>query len=307
MAIGIRRLRPFFVNTQNSGHRGESEEMRKYIFVAAAYLLCIAGCATTADVNDVRRDLRYLQQKLDVPGENVRLLKDENAGMRSDLMKNEEALSAVRTRQAELGADITSLRADIQHLTGQIDAFRKESDAANTGNMRRDEEIKALKEKLDAVSFKTDHIGMKADPSGAEQEGTHLVPKETFTGKTEEKAAYAAAYDEFKAGRYAKARTGFQDFLRQHPDTKYSDNAQFWIGECFYFEKNYEKAILEYEKVVKKYPDGDRVPFAMLKQGQSFINLGDKTGARFVLQQVIRDYPNTNQAKIAREKLLEIR
>ena len=102
-----------------------------------------------------------------------------------------------------------------------------------------------------------------------------------------------------------RERADFQNFLKQYPDTEYSDNAQFWIGECYYFEKNYEKAILEYDKVAKNYPDGDRVPYALLKQGLSFLNLGDKTGARLLLQQVIKDYPNTNQAKIARAKLLE--
>jgi TolA-binding protein len=48
------------------------------------------------------------------------------------------------------------------------------------------------------------------------------------------------------------------------------------------------------------------VPYAKLKQGLSFLNLGDKTGAKLILQQVIKDYPNTNQAKIARSKLVEI-
>ena len=79
------------------------------------------------------------------------------------------------------------------------------------------------------------------------------------------------------------------------------------MGECFFFEKNYERAILEYEKVTKNYPDGNRVPYALLKQGLSFFNLGDKTSARLLLQQVIRDFPNTNQARIARSKLQEIK
>jgi len=281
--------------------------MRRYILLAVACLLCLAGCATTADIDDVRRDMRYLQQKIDLPDANVRLIKDESASIRSDVKKNDEALSAVRTRQAEIGADITSLRADIQQLTGQIEAFRKEYDNAETRANRRDEQLKVLKEKLDAVSLKTDNLLKKAETSDAGQKGTNPASKDAVKGKMDEKALYAAAYDEFKAGRYEKARAAFRDFLKLYPDTTYSDNAQFWIGECFYFEKNYEKAILEYEKVVKKYPDGDKVPFALLKQGQSFINLGDKTGARFVLQQVIKDYPNTNQAKLAREKLLEIR
>ncbi len=79
------------------------------------------------------------------------------------------------------------------------------------------------------------------------------------------------------------------------------------MGECYYLENNFEKAILEYEKVIKNYPDGDRVPHAILKQGLSFLRLGDKESAKLLFQQVIKDYPNTSQANIARAKLSEMK
>jgi TolA-binding protein len=58
---------------------------------------------------------------------------------------------------------------------------------------------------------------------------------------------------------------------------------------------------------VKNFPKGNKVPYALLKQGLSFLNLGDKASARLILQQVIKKYPNTNQARIARAKLVEIK
>ncbi len=125
--------------------------------------------------------------------------------------------------------------------------------------------------------------------------------------KQDKEKAYSAAYQIFKEGNYDKARTEFQNFLAAYPDSEYSDNAQFWIGECYFFEQKYEQAILEYEKVAKNYPNGNKVPYALLKQGLSFLKLGDKTSAKLLLQQVIKDYPNTNQARIARSKLQEIK
>jgi tol-pal system protein YbgF len=95
--------------------------------------------------------------------------------------------------------------------------------------------------------------------------------------------------------------------MEKFPKTDLTDNAQFWIGESYYSENNYEKAILEYEKVIKNYPEGDKVPHALLKQGLSFLKLGDKASARLLFQQIMKDYPNTNQARIAKAKLAEIR
>jgi TolA-binding protein len=45
----------------------------------------------------------------------------------------------------------------------------------------------------------------------------------------------------------------------------------------------------------------------LLKQGLSFLKLGDKTSAKLLLQEVIKTYPNTNQARIARSSLQEIK
>jgi len=273
----------------------------KYILLAVACLLCVVGCATTADLEGVRSDLKYVNDKIDVTSENVRLLRKEYA----DTKKSEEAFSAVRTRQAEIGTDITALRENIQQLTGQIEVLRKDFDSAQVRTNRCDEEIKALKKKLDSVRFKTDYTGKEEKSPETGEKAAKQAPKETAKGKMDKEAAYAAAYDEFKAGRYEKARTGFQDFLKQYPKTEYSANALFWIGECYYFEKNYEKAVLEYDKVIKKYPDGDKVPSALLKQGLSFLNLGDKVSARIVLERVIKDYPNTSQSRTARATLVK--
>jgi len=173
-----------------------------------------------------------------------------------------------------------------------------------------------MAEKLTSAAFKINFvenflgIGKKDATVEAAEKGNRPANgrhKDVLNGKSEIEALYAAAYETFKEGKYEKARTEFQNFLKLHPRTEYSGNAQFWIGECYYNEQQYEKAILEYEKVVTSFPEGNKVPYALLKQGLSFEQLGDKTSARMFLQQVIRDYPNTNQAGVARAKLLEIK
>ncbi len=45
----------------------------------------------------------------------------------------------------------------------------------------------------------------------------------------------------------------------------------------------------------------------MMKQAFSFLKIGDKSSAKLLLQQVIKDYPDTNQARMARTRLQEIK
>ena len=175
-----------------------------------------------------------------------------------------------------------------------------------------------FKDRLDNIALKVNfienflEIGKKDSASdgydkGSKPAGNGVTAKEPGSKKQDKETMYAAAYQTFKEGQYDKSRTEFKNFLVAYPDTEYAGNAQFWIGECYFFEKNYEQAILEYEKVAKNYPKGNKVPYALLKQGLSFLKLNDKTSAKLILQQVIRDFPNTNQARIARSKLQEIK
>ena len=101
----------------------------------------------------------------------------------------------------------------------------------------------------------------------------------------------------------AAAKKYFQEVIQRYPKSENADNAQFWIGEIYYREKWYEKAILEYQKVIEKYPDGNKVPAALLKQGLAFHNIGDKANSRHILEELVKKYPKSNEAKIAREKL----
>jgi TolA-binding protein len=55
--------------------------------------------------------------------------------------------------------------------------------------------------------------------------------------------------------------------------------------------------------VIKKYPQGNKVPSAMLRQGQAFYQIKDKISSRLLLKKIIKKYPNSSEAKIAEAKL----
>jgi tol-pal system protein YbgF len=271
-----------------------------YALIGVVCISFLSGCATTQDLNRLRGEMNSRIADVDAQTKSI---KEDTALIHGELKKSDEALAALRKRQAEMGTDLTEFRDSIQQLTGAVESLKKEVAALTARLNHKDDELKELREKVEAVSFKANFlenflgIGKKQELSETNDKAGRSggTSKESLKGKTDREVAYASAYDEFTQGKYDKARTDFQSFLKQYPGSEYSDNAQFWIGECYYFEEKYEKAIIEYEKVAKK-----------LKQGLSFLNLGDKTGAKLILQQVIKDYPNTNQAKIARSKLVEI-
>lgn len=113
---------------------------------------------------------------------------------------------------------------------------------------------------------------------------------------------YRGAWQSLNGQQYDKAIQQFRTFQRKNPSSELADDAQFWIGESYFTRRDYNRAILEYNDVLK-YRKGDKVPAALLRQSQAFVEIGDKTDARLILQKLINDYPNSKQAKDAREKL----
>src|ERR1035437_1489296 len=274
-----------------------------YLFLLIL-VFSIAGCATSQDLKAVRSELNQkMEEKLSAVDAELAILKKEQE-------KNSSTVALMRKGQANSAADLGDLRENIQQLRGQLETLKKDMARDAKGS---DE----LKDRLDNIALKVNfienflEIGKKDSvrdvyDKGIQPPGNGVAAKEPAKKQNKE-TMYAAAYQTFKDGHYDKSRTEFKNFLATYPDTEYAGNAQFWIGECYFFEKNYEQAILEYEKVAKNYPKGNKVHYALLKQGLSFLKLNDKISAKLILQQVIKDFPNTNQARIARSKLQEIK
>lgn len=270
------------------------------ICLLSILLIVIGGCATTDDlkksqrdydskISTLRADVDKLQARIDALEKNV-------ADSTRDLRKN----------QADLGADFGSVRDNVQNMRGQVEEMHKEFSGVGKGQN--------LKTRLDDMAFRIGYlenflgIAKKESTNGAKVEGVGVGAAEaTAEPKNDVEAAYNACYKLFKEGQYVKAREEFVKFLKQNPKTAFSDNAQFWVGETWYVEDKFERAIVEYQKVVKDYPNGDKVPYALLKQGMAFQKLGDKASAKIVYNQVIKKYPQTNQARVAKAKLSELK
>jgi len=103
------------------------------------------------------------------------------------------------------------------------------------------------------------------------------------------------------------AAIGFKEFATNYPDSDKVDNALYWLGLCYYEQEKYRDAISQFEKVINDYPDSDVLPAAMLRKGLSLL-ASNSIGVGVVeLQDLIKKFPLSQEARIARKKLDELR
>jgi tol-pal system protein YbgF len=275
----------------------------------------------------------YQQQKLqaDVDG-----LKRELVAIRAETRKGESDL-ALRSRLADLGASLEQLRTDISLLQGRLESMQDAS--SKTANdqlkVRQDIEIRiaTLDEQVRALQAKIEQMKVAAGANpGPTPVSTTMVlaatpvpvatatpatttvaaptPKPTAVvapGKESDQQMYQRGAEALDGKRYADARAAWTDLLGKHPKSEYADNARYWIGESYYAEKDFASAILEFDKVVRDYPAGDKVAAALLKQGLAFLEIGEKEGGVATLQDVVKKYPKSEEAKKAKERLQKLK
>jgi tol-pal system protein YbgF len=140
----------------------------------------------------------------------------------------------------------------------------------------------------------------------AETQTSTAAPPPAAQVTGDEQQLYREASALYTKGRFEQALRSFQDLLDQFPGSSLSDDAQFMIGESYYGLKEYVDAVSEYDKVVKGYPDSDRVPGARLKKAFALFALGKQGQGVVELQQIRQRYPDTKESEIARQRLQEL-
>ena len=114
---------------------------------------------------------------------------------------------------------------------------------------------------------------------------------------------YRAAVELVKAGKTDEAIAALHAFLQKYPRHDYADNAQYWLGETYYAQKDYQHALAEFRATIETYPRGNKVPDALLKVGFCYQSLGQPDKAKAVLEQVVSLYPKTEPAALAAKRL----
>ncbi len=195
--------------------------MRKLNYlILSLILLIIAGCATRGDLKALRSELN---QKMDVTVDSVK----------KELAKSSEVLEQTRKSNANTAADIAELRDTIQQLRGQMETVKK--DAAR--GIKDEEKIENILLKINFIENFLE-IGKKdglSDTGDKKKTSGNGSVKDTAK-KQDKESMYSASYQLFKEGNYDKARTEFRNFLALYPKSEHSENAQFWIAECYFFE-----------------------------------------------------------------------
>jgi len=107
----------------------------------------------------------------------------------------------------------------------------------------------------------------------------------------------------FRKGEHGQAALEFAELVRTYPSDALAGAAQFWIGEAYFLDRDFEQAAVEYRKTLDLAPKGKEAPQALLKLGLSYRAGRREALAREAWTRLIRDFPRSDAADRARKAL----
>ncbi|MCE3239646.1 MAG: ybgF [Deltaproteobacteria bacterium] len=248
----------------------------------------------------------------------IELLEREQRRIRSDHASIHNEVESMRSSLADTRANMQQLQREFSALKERIEETRYQV-GRQIGQSSRDgdQRVKDLEARVAKLTegFKTQEGQLKAREEELRELQKNIrqqpVAGSSSAEKTEASAAeneavktdYEIAWRALEKKDYRLSISRFKEFLQKHPKSKLAINAQYWIGESHYALREFDQAILEFDAVRSRYPQADKVPAALLKQGFAFAELGEKVNARLILQEVVEKYAQSPEAAQAKQKL----
>ena len=241
----------------------------------AGFLVGFSAIAHAAlfEDDEARRAILDLRQKLDVTQQGLKSQVDDIAVLRRALFELQNQIEALKAEQSALRG------ANEQLLRELTDIQLKQKDVLQTVDTRLSK-FEPVKVVLDGLEFQT-------DPA--------------------EKREFETSLAVFRTGDFAAAQNSLLAFLRKYPTSGYASSTLFWLGNAQYATKDYKESIVNFRKLLSIAPQHARAAEAMLAISNCLVELKDIKAAKKAMEDLVKQYPTSEAAQTAKDRLARLR
>ena len=218
---------------------------------------------------------------------------------------NLKAAADQRLAVGNVSTAVGTLRENLQDNTVRVSQLAQEFGAVRSGLRLLTDQLNSLVSLLQPPAAPPE-AGVSPDGTAAAPApggGAAPGPLTAVTVPTSPASLFRSAQNDYASGRYDLAIEGFEEFLEKFPAAPDAASAQLHIGESYYQKKMCQQAIPAYQKVVDSYRSSDAVPDALLMLGVCNSDLNRRTQATTFYERVIKQYPDSAAALLAKQRL----
>jgi len=218
--------------------------------------------------------------------ERIQRLEKQLRNLERTYIQNNQEIASTLSKAQSTQRDMLSLKGDMEnnkHL------MLKQQQSQARFYKDSDHRITALEERMQLFTQQMQKVLEKAAPE---------IASET--------TSYQVALNSIDAGNYIEAVAQFNLFIKKFPGSDFVPLAKFWVAESYFATRDFKRAISEYQKIISDHPKHPKAAGALLKQGESFYQLGLFDEAKVFLEKVTREHAETRESDSASQILKRI-
>ena len=307
------------------------------IFVSVGALMCMLATPVYAAEGDISQRLDRIERLLQSQGlldmlQQIENLQAELSALQGDIEMQNHSLEQMKKRQRDLYTDIDQR---LQRLERSGVGSMENSDMTFVDSADESvpplQTIESVAEQIAPTSVNQQAedtlvvevvdnnpppvtAAMNAEPisdvaaltPAATEDKPMVAEPAVELDPVQVRAQYQQAFKLLKQSQYEQAIKAFREFLAVNPQSEYSDNAQYWLGEAYYVTREFESALEEYNKLLSNYPESKKLTHSLLKIGFCYFEMGAVDEAKSRLENLRQAYPGTTAARLADERLKKI-
>jgi TolA-binding protein len=235
----------------------------------------------------------------------IRMLQEQAQQLQNLLGALNESIKAVNARIDQQTEATRKAFADqklvVDNLSNDVRVIREKLDDNNVRVGSLTQEIEALRQGIQQATRPA--VTNDADPAaGGAIPGAAPVAAAPSVGLSPQKA-YDSANSDYMAGQYDLAVIGFQEFIKAFPKSELADDAQVSICNAYLQDHKDQEAVDACDLAIRTYPNSNSIPAAYYRKGLALSNLKNAAGAREAWETVVKNFPDSFEAGLARQGL----
>jgi tol-pal system protein YbgF len=259
------------------------------------------------DVQLLKQQYQKLEKKVDDTADDIKVLRDQVRDLagqfklfQADQARNQENLRSLPTQYQAFLERLGQIESQLLKISEQLLDLKSKP----APPVEQPQETPKKDEKV-PISKKPKDAGKKVEPAPEKKDPAAKLPQT----KLFHQEVYNTAFTDYQRGNYDLAIDGFTTYREQFPDPEdpLADNALYMIGECFFSQKKFERAIEQYDDLIVNYPKSDAHATAYYKKGLALAELKKNDEAIAVLTLLISKHPLEEEAKKAQQKIRELK
>jgi tol-pal system protein YbgF len=207
--------------------------------------------------------------------------------------------ASVNALQQKIATQSDATNGKLDAASGQVQSLNDSVDELKSRIAKLDKTIQDMQAQLQNIQSPPQAPAVTvAGPGGLGSLGPPSAPQTPPLKET-----LQAGVRDFNAAKYEVASDEFQDVIHYYPKDDLAGDAQFYLGEIAYRQKNYADAVKAYTGVIEGFPGSSRAPAAQLRKGLALLQLNRREAAINELKLLVRRHPQTPEAAQAESKL----